>query len=85
MPNFDQQIDVDEFLYGCTKSEIQEVIDNLIERGSLPESVKNMTKSSVQYSVAESEFEDALYKLHGKWNSLSKEEEQTIIKISKRF
>jgi predicted nucleic-acid-binding protein len=85
MPYFDQQIDVDEFLYGCTKSEIQEVIDNLIERGNLPESVKNMSKSSVQYSVAESEFEDALHKLHGKWNSLSKEEEQTIIKISKRF
>ncbi len=85
MPYFDQQIDVDEFLYGCSKSEIQEVIDNLIERGNLPESVKNMSESSAQYSVAESQFEDALYKLHGKWNMLSWDEEQTIINISKRF
>lgn len=85
MPNFDEKIDVDEFLYGCTKSEIQEVIDFLIYSRNLPESVKKMSKSSVQYSVAESEFEDALCKLHGKWNNLSKEEEQIIINLSNKF
>ena len=36
-------------------------------------------------SVSESQFEDALNKLHGKWNRLSQEEEDTIINISKRF
>ena len=85
MPNFDQQIDVDEFLYGCTKSEIQEVIDTLIQYGHLPSNVKKLNKSSTEYSIPESEFEDALYKLHGKWNTLTKEEEQMIINISKRF
>lgn len=85
MPYFDQQIDVDEFIYGCTKSEIQELIDNLVDSGYLPEYAKPMSKSSAQIGVAESEFEDALHKLHSKWNSLSKEEEEIIINISKRF
>lgn len=85
MPYFEQEIDVSDFLYECRSKEIKEIIDILIDRGHLPESVRGISNSSVQLSVAESEFEDALYKLHGKWNNLTSEEEQTIINISKKF
>jgi hypothetical protein len=86
MPYFDQQIDVDEFLYGCSKSEIQEVIDTLIESGNLPKSVKQINQSENSgASASEMQYEEALDKLHGKWNMLSSDEEQTIINISKRF
>ncbi len=85
MPYFEQEIDVSDFLYECRSKEIKEIIESLIDTGHLPESVRGISNSSVQLSAAETEFEDALYKLHGKWNNLTSEEEQTIINISKRF
>lgn len=85
MPYFDQEIDVSDFLYECNERDIKEIIDSLIDDGHLPESVRRKSNSSVQLSAAETEFEDALYKLHGKWNNLTSEEEQTIINISKKF
>jgi hypothetical protein len=36
-------------------------------------------------SAGEHEFENQLDKLHGKWNVLTKEEEECIYKIAKRF
>ena len=36
-------------------------------------------------SYADRMFEKALNNLHGKWNLLSKEEEELILKISKQF
>lgn len=85
MPYFEQEIDVSDFLYECRSREIKEIIESLIDTGHLPESVRGKSNSSAQCAAAESEFEDALYKLHGKWNNLSPEEEQVIINISKRF
>lgn len=88
MPYFEQEIDVSDFLYECGSREIKEIIDSLIDDGHLPESVRSVrmkSNSPAQTSAAESEFEDALHKLHGKWNNLTSEEEQTIINISKRF
>lgn len=85
MPYFEQEIDVSEFLYECRSREIKEIIESLIDAGHLPESVRGISNSSPQVGAAECEFEDALYKLHGKWNVLSAEEEQTIINLSKRF
>lgn len=85
MPYFDQEIDVADFLYECNERDIKEIIDTLIDDGHLPESVRGKSNSSVQLSVAENEFEEALHKLHGKWNNLTSEEEKTIINISKKF
>ena len=85
MPYFDQEIDVDDFLYECNERDIKDLIDALIERGDLPESVRVLSDTPTQISAVESEFENALSKLHGKWNNLTSEEEQTIINISKRF
>ena len=89
MPYFDYDgdinIDVDDFLSACGSSEIKELIEALVEDGHLPKSTLNVVENSNSVGIAESEFEDALDKLHGKWNVLSKEEEEVIVKISKRF
>jgi len=58
---------------------VQYAIDWLRDNGFIPEENIDLR------SVSESQFEDALNKLHGKWNRLSQEEEETIINISKRF
>lgn len=58
---------------------VQYAIDWLRDNGFIPE------ENIVFRSVSESQFEDALNKLHDKWNRLSQEEEETIINISKRF
>ncbi len=58
---------------------LQYAIDWLRDNGFIPEEDIDFR------SVSESQFEDALNKLQGKWNRLSQEEEDTIINISKRF
>jgi tRNA isopentenyl-2-thiomethyl-A-37 hydroxylase MiaE len=84
MPYFDYDgeihIDTDEFLSALDIRERQRLIDALIENGYIKDRSKND-----RYGASESIFEDALDKLHDKWNALSKEEEEAIIKISKRF
>lgn len=87
MPRFlaeDIDIDIDEFLGECSSNEIDEVIDYLIEYGYIK---KNSQISGVyeRCSIPEQDFEDALNKLHGKYRTLSTEEEEIIKIIAKRF
>lgn len=86
MPTFygDQlEISVPEFLNACSSSEKQELIRLILgkNRNQLNKSYKEFEKMS----VGEELFEENLYALHGKWNVLSNEEENTIVKIAKRF
>lgn len=89
MPKFYQQsevyvdVDVDEYLSACSTKETEELVDLLIEDGYLKKDCR--PSYDYVYSVSESLFEEALQKLHGKWNSLTKEEEEAIINIAKRF
>lgn len=86
MPYFeysgDIDIDVDEFLSALNPRERQELIDALVDDGHIngPAISKNQ-----RLSYGEWEIETALNKLHGKYHSLTKEEEQAILKIAKRF
>lgn len=73
--------EIEYFLDKCDDVDIELIIEQLISRGHLPTSVKQM----LQASAGELHFEQALSKIHGKWNQLSAEEEDSIIKISKRF
>lgn len=85
MPRFyaeDMDIDVDEFLESCSSSEIDEVIDYLIDMGRIKASQR---EDYEVLSLPEREFEDTLNKLHGKYQSLTKAEEEIIIAIAKRF
>jgi hypothetical protein len=85
MPTFyaeDIDVDVDEFLSSCSSIEIDEVIDYLIEMEHIKPSQKGDYGSC---SMPEKEFEDTLSKLHGKYQSLTKAEEEIITAIAKRF
>ena len=91
MPNIlvsvDTEIDVDvevnDFLDECNSSEIEEIIEYLIETGHINKSAVN--DYYTDQSVTEIEFEDALKKLQGNWNRLSSDDEATILKIANQF
>lgn len=89
MPYFDYDgdidVSVDDFLSACDSRDIKELIEALVEDEYLPESVLKTQSSNNPVCISESEFDDALNKLKGKWNVLSREEEEIIINISKRF
>ena len=86
MPDFDYDgsidIDVDDFIIACSSREIEEVIDELVERGYIKPS---QVIHDSQMTIPEQIFQEALQKLDGKWNRLTKEEEEIITNISKRF
>jgi hypothetical protein len=85
MPTFnaeDIDVDVNEFLSACDGGEINEIIESLIEDGYIN---KSQRITPGQMCASEQIFEEHLDVLHGKWNLLTKEEEETIIKITKRF
>ena len=84
MPYFDYDgeihIDVHEFLSAIDIRERQKLIGILVKNGDIKDTAINR-----QLSVCESEFESALDALHGKYHRMTREEEDVIIKISKRF
>lgn len=86
MPDFEYDgsidIDVDDFLSACNSRETQEIIDNLVEGGYIKPS---QVMHDSQMTVPEQIFQEALEKLDGKWNRLSKEEEQIIILLANKF
>ena len=87
MPTFyaeDIDIIVDEFLSACSSREKEELIDALIEDGYLKENCRVDYKYEL-LSVPESFYIDAIDKIKGRWNMLTQEEEEIILKIASRF
>lgn len=85
MPTFyadDIDIDVDDFLNSCDSSEIKELIDCLVEDGYIR---PDRTISERKMSVGETFYVEAIEKLADKYHMLTREEEELIIKLSKRF
>lgn len=80
----DLDIDIDEFLDKCNSNEKEYLIDALIEDGYIKKDCR-VDYKELSHSAAESIFEEALNKIHGKWNSLTQEEESLILSIAKRF
>jgi hypothetical protein len=89
MPYFDfskdKFISVEEFLDACRSKEIDDLIQGLINDGHLLNNARHISNAKEFNSPSESFYEDALDKLHGKWNMLSQEEEQLILNIANRF
>ena len=79
----DQELSVTDFVTACDNSEIEELIDTLIEEGYISEMSKQI--DSTRFGISEAQYEEALRKLHGKWNSLTSEEENLIIELAKKF
>jgi hypothetical protein len=82
MPRFDVnedvEIDVDDFLSECDSEDIKKLIEN----GDLE--MKDFIDSS-RMSASEKIFEEHLSSISGRWNQLTQEEEETILKIGAKF
>lgn len=83
MPSFDfyESIDVDEFLSACSRREINEVIESLVEDGYIPSSSINVPK----LGRLESDFSVKLDKLKEKYYSLTEEEERQLNSIFDKY
>lgn len=72
---------LDDFLKSCDREDIDDLIGWVMETNAITE----RDLKSVGMSAGERYFEDHLEKIHGKWNTLSKEEEEFIYNIAKRY
>jgi hypothetical protein len=86
MPEFESyvDVDVDEFVSSCSKREIQELIECLVEDGYLPKNVIG-TNPNENLGRYETDFNENLDKLKEKYYSLSSEDEQVIQNIFKKY
>jgi hypothetical protein len=86
MPEFESyvDVDVDEFVSSCSKREIQELIECLVEDGYLPKNVIG-TSPNENLGTYESIFNENLDKLKEKYYSLNSEDEQVIQNIFKKY
>jgi hypothetical protein len=85
MPYVDIDIEIYEFVRSCSKNEIKELIEELIENDHLPKDVIN-TKGDIKKEMSrktnsELEFSEKLDKLKEKYFSLSQEEELSLNNI----
>jgi len=76
------EIDPKDYVRECSDREIADVIEALVDEGHLPNSVNYMYNHD--YSISEMDFENALNNLHGKYQSLTSEQEQLIIDLSRK-
>ena len=84
MPSFyvdDVDIDVDEFISACSKSEIKELIDFLVDDGHIKKDAVLTPDKKSRNPL----FDDACIKLVGNSWRLSKEDEEVIMNISKKI
>ena len=84
MPEFQTYIDIDpsEYIDSCSKSEIDDLIDFLVEDGYI---TRNSKKSPENKSLMDLEWDEVIEKLSENRLRLTREEEEMIVKISGRF
>jgi hypothetical protein len=79
MPLINIDIDLDDLLWELSSREKQELVDNLYGEGYTPSPLDKTSNST------NSDFDDACQNLIGESWRLTKEEEEFIINLSKRF
>lgn len=86
MPEFSTYIDVEpyEFVSECSKGEIKELIDELIDAGHLPESIRNKT-DNVRRGNLEEEFLEKMNKLSESYYRLSQEDDKILQDLFKKY
>ena len=72
-------VDIDDVLWGMSSSEKQELVDDLYEDGYIPKPFQDKANRHTD------DFSKACKKLIGQSWRLTREEEEFIINISKRF
>ena len=84
MPEFyveDLDIDPSDFIDGCSRREIQELIDILVEDGY----INQTAASSREDNLMDITYKEALDKLQGRRLYLTLKEEQFIINLANKF
>lgn len=81
MPSIDIDIDIDEFLWSCTKREKEELVEALREEGF----IKKKYGGTPIPNFTDQEFDEMVVKLIGKRFMLTAEEEAVLTKIANRF
>ena len=84
MPEFDTyvDVDVDEFISACSKREINELIDALIEDGHISPSAAKLPN---HLGFLDSLFFEKMEKLKEKYYRLSKEDESILEDLFKKY
>ena len=89
MPNLDFDIEVYEFVRACSHRDIKELIKELVEDGHLPKDIHDakgeVKKELNRKTSSEIDFEEKLDKLKIKYYSLTKEDEQNLETIFKKY
>jgi hypothetical protein len=85
MPEFESYIDVDvdEMLDACSKREKDELIDLLVEEGLVKRLVGKNGDSKL--SIMELEFFEKIDRLKDEYYSLSREDEETMNNLFKKY
>lgn len=85
MPEFESYIDVDpsDFVYSCSKKEIEELIECLVEDGHL--SSRAVPTPDGQKNLLDLEWESLIGKLLENRLRLSKEDEEIIAQIASKL
>jgi hypothetical protein len=86
MPDFTTEIDIDPYDYvsECSKREIRELIEVLIEDGHLSLTALPVVKSKDR-NLLDDEWDEVVIKLQSKRLVMSDEDEQMIREISKKY
>lgn len=74
-------IDIDDVLWELSRSEKQELVNDLYDDGYTPKQLKG----TIGEDETNNEFDSALRKLYGNSWRLTKEQEQYIIDLAKQF
>jgi hypothetical protein len=86
MPYFSTEIDIEpwEYIAECSRREIEDLIESLVEDGHL-DSFNGKVKPSNSNTLMDNEWNEALEKLRNSRHLLSIEEENRITEITKKF
>jgi hypothetical protein len=89
MPYIDINIDVDEFLESCSRRDIKELIQTLVDTDHLPKEVLTkkgeVKEKMLRRGRGEEDFSEKLESLKTKYYSLSEEEENLLKSIFKKY
>lgn len=87
MPDFSTEIDIEpyEYVSACSKREIVELLESLVEEGHISRSAITAIEDDRNKNLLDEEWDVITDKLNQNRLMLSNEEEELLRKISKRF
>jgi hypothetical protein len=87
MPDFSTEVDIEpwEYISECSKREIDELIETLIEDGHLSRFNEKVLPKKGNTSVMDMEWDELLTKIRNSKHLLSNEDESIIINIANKI